>query len=301
MSPLRWDVLLVGFVLALPVLALGLRGDLSAEEVAMRIPWCLAAGWVAVALLRFASTPRMPAAARSTPAAAGRTSGRRRALRRRLTHRSRAPAGVVPAPGVLQDPRSAGSPRERRPQAAPSSTDRPRRLGSPPAEHDRGCVTDLPEFPLHLRRDAVRRRLVATTNSAGWSAAGELDRLRRGAYVLGTLPADAAASHRLLVRATLAGLRRPAVVSHQSAAVLHGLPLWDVPLDRVHVTRRPRAWNDVSGVLHVPRRPAPGRRNRWRSTASRSPTRCARRSTSPAPCRTRPPSSRSTRRCTPGC
>jgi hypothetical protein len=33
--------------------------------------------------------------------------------------------------------------------------------------------------------------------------------------------------------------------------VLHGLPLWDVPLNRVHVTRRPRAWNDVSGVLHV--------------------------------------------------
>jgi hypothetical protein len=44
-------------------------------------------------------------------------------------------------------------------------------------------------------------------------------------------------------------------VSHQSAAVLLGLPLWDVPLDRVHVTRRPRAWNDTSPVLccHVAR------------------------------------------------
>ena len=38
------------------------------------------------------------------------------------------------------------------------------------------------------------------------------------------LPPDAAASHALLARATLAGLRRPAVVSHQSAAVLLGLP-----------------------------------------------------------------------------
>ncbi|MDT0275666.1 hypothetical protein [Blastococcus goldschmidtiae] len=57
MNPLRWDVLLVGFVLALPVLALGLRGDLSAEEVVTRLPWCLAAGWGAVALLRLASTP----------------------------------------------------------------------------------------------------------------------------------------------------------------------------------------------------------------------------------------------------
>ncbi|MGY2127666.1 hypothetical protein [Blastococcus sp. SYSU DS0617] len=61
MNPLRWDVLLVGFVLALPVLALGLRGDLSAEEVVARLPWCLAAGWGAVALLRLASAPRSPA------------------------------------------------------------------------------------------------------------------------------------------------------------------------------------------------------------------------------------------------
>jgi hypothetical protein len=58
MSPLRWDVLLLGFVLALPVLAMGMRGDLTAEEVAMRLPWCLAAAWGAVAVLRFAGTPR---------------------------------------------------------------------------------------------------------------------------------------------------------------------------------------------------------------------------------------------------
>jgi hypothetical protein len=58
MNPLRWDVLLVGFVLALPVFALGLRGDLTAEEVTTRLLWCLAAGWVTVALLRWASRPR---------------------------------------------------------------------------------------------------------------------------------------------------------------------------------------------------------------------------------------------------
>ena len=63
MNPLRWDVLLVGFLLAIPVLALGLRGDLSADEVMMRLPWCLAAGWGAVALLRLAGTPRTPAPA----------------------------------------------------------------------------------------------------------------------------------------------------------------------------------------------------------------------------------------------
>jgi hypothetical protein len=58
MNPLRWDVLLAGFVLSLPVLALGMRGDLTVDEVTTRLLWCLAAGWVAVALLRLASTPR---------------------------------------------------------------------------------------------------------------------------------------------------------------------------------------------------------------------------------------------------
>jgi hypothetical protein len=60
MSPLRWDVLLVGFVLALPVLALGLRGDLTTEEMMNRLPWCLAAGWGVVALVRAVTAPRAP-------------------------------------------------------------------------------------------------------------------------------------------------------------------------------------------------------------------------------------------------
>ena len=62
MSPLRWDVLAVGLVLALPVLALYLRGDFTIDEVAVRLPWCLAAAWGAVALLRWAGTPRRPPA-----------------------------------------------------------------------------------------------------------------------------------------------------------------------------------------------------------------------------------------------
>ena len=72
MSPLRWDVLLAGFVLSLPVLALGLRGDLTIEEMTTRVLWCLAAGWGAVALLRLASTPRRTtgSASKSRPAPA---------------------------------------------------------------------------------------------------------------------------------------------------------------------------------------------------------------------------------------
>jgi len=67
MSPFRWDVLLVGFVLAMPVLALGLRGDLTTEEMVTRLPWCLAAGWGVVALLRAVTTPRATPAKRARP------------------------------------------------------------------------------------------------------------------------------------------------------------------------------------------------------------------------------------------
>ena len=69
MSPLRWDVLLAGFVLSLPVLALGLRGDLTAEEVTNRVLWCMAAGWGAVALLRLATAPRTTTEPKPRPTA----------------------------------------------------------------------------------------------------------------------------------------------------------------------------------------------------------------------------------------
>ena len=76
MSPLRWDVLLVGFVLAVPVLALGLRGDLSTEEMMTRVLWCLLAGWVVVGLIRFATTPHTPVAqAKANPAESGPPEG----------------------------------------------------------------------------------------------------------------------------------------------------------------------------------------------------------------------------------
>ncbi|MDK3257388.1 hypothetical protein [Blastococcus capsensis] len=70
MNPFRWDVLLVGFVLAVPVLALGLRGDFTTEEVVSRLPWCLAAGWAAVALLRAVVAPPKPAPERGCRPAA---------------------------------------------------------------------------------------------------------------------------------------------------------------------------------------------------------------------------------------
>jgi hypothetical protein len=75
MSPFRWDVLLVGFVLAVPVVALGLRGDLSAEETMTRVLWCLAAGWAVVAVLRLATAPPAPTVKKKTAATPHASSG----------------------------------------------------------------------------------------------------------------------------------------------------------------------------------------------------------------------------------
>ncbi|WP_433195147.1 hypothetical protein ACQP1G_40530 [Nocardia sp. CA-107356] len=64
-------------------------------------------------------------------------------------------------------------------------------------------------------------------------------RVRRGHYL------DAASAvglsgterHLVAVRAASASVSRDAVVSHVSAAVVHELPLWSVPISRVHMTR----------------------------------------------------------------
>lgn len=82
---------------------------------------------------------------------------------------------------------------------------------------------------------------------------GILRSLQRGAYMPSVAldPLDQRQRHRMKIRATLAGLRRPAVISHASAAILHGIPLWSVPLGLVHVTRRPPASSDRSSRLRV--------------------------------------------------
>ncbi|MGK5115284.1 type IV toxin-antitoxin system AbiEi family antitoxin domain-containing protein [Geodermatophilus sp. CPCC 205506] len=77
---------------------------------------------------------------------------------------------------------------------------------------------------------------------------GDLERLQRGAYLA---PGTDVERHRLVVAATVAGLRRPGVVSHTSAAVLHGLPLWGTSTTRVHLIRRPPAAGSGSARVHL--------------------------------------------------
>jgi predicted transcriptional regulator of viral defense system len=109
-------------------------------------------------------------------------------------------------------------------------------------------VTDLQ--PGVLRRAAAVADGLTDRELAGMVRRGELRRLQRGAYVEEEL-AEAGARHRAVVLATTAGLRVPGAVSHLSAAVLHGLPLWKVSLRRVHVTRRPPASGSGSSRIHL--------------------------------------------------
>jgi hypothetical protein len=73
---------------------------------------------------------------------------------------------------------------------------------------------------------------------------GQWSRLSRDVYVEpGASPADEASwdrakrLHLLKTRAVVNRLGPGAVVSHQSAAVLHGLPTWGLDLSQVHVTK----------------------------------------------------------------
>ncbi|QYN32284.1 hypothetical protein K1T35_27175 [Pseudonocardia sp. DSM 110487] len=81
--------------------------------------------------------------------------------------------------------------------------------------------------------------------------AGRLTPVRRGSYVQGGLPEDVLARHVLQIRAASNELAGDAVISHLSAAVLHGLRIWGVRLDRVHVTRRRPTGGRCGALVHV--------------------------------------------------
>src|SRR6185437_15513357 len=83
--------------------------------------------------------------------------------------------------------------------------------------------------------------------------AGVWVRVRRGYYTYADLwaPLDAEGQHLTRARCVLDSLGPGVALSHVSAALAHGLTVWDVPLDRVHVTRLDGAAGRVEGgVVH---------------------------------------------------
>lgn len=107
---------------------------------------------------------------------------------------------------------------------------------------------DLPD--LHLRR-SLRAEGFTDDEVLRMLRAGDLTPVRRGSYVCGALPDDAGTRHALLVRAEVEHLADGVVLSHASAAVLHGLPVWAIPLRRVHATRARRTGGRSGTRVHV--------------------------------------------------
>ena len=104
---------------------------------------------------------------------------------------------------------------------------------------------------LVLRRELIR---------AGWSdhelrrrqRSGELLRLGRGAYVQPPgSPPQFEVRHALLVAVRDDRHAADAVLSHVSAAVLHGLSTWGLRLDRIHRTRDLRSGGRVGRGVHL--------------------------------------------------
>ena len=81
---------------------------------------------------------------------------------------------------------------------------------------------------------------------------GTLVPVRRGAYVRArSAERTRDDEHRELVFATALQLHDAAVISHGSAAVLHGLPTWPTAIDRVHVTRNRNSGGNRRAVVQV--------------------------------------------------
>lgn len=84
-------------------------------------------------------------------------------------------------------------------------------------------------------RSGVQRQCAA--RGLGWRLLEESGRAPSPVAVAGQEWRD---RHRLLIEAVVPEMAGETVVSHQSAALLYGIPLWHTPLDRVCVTRNRR-------------------------------------------------------------
>lgn len=81
---------------------------------------------------------------------------------------------------------------------------------------------------------------------------GDLRRVRPGIYMMpgeGNA-SDPVARHTTEIHAAMAKQRTPGFVSHASAAVLHGIPVWDIDLSRVHITQPGSAGGHTSPRRH---------------------------------------------------
>lgn len=101
-------------------------------------------------------------------------------------------------------------------------------------------------------------RTVAALHQEGWSSRqvqqaikdGHLVRVRRGVVSTATT-LEALDVHRRAIAAAVMVTRTPSVVSHTSAALLHGLPVRNLALEFIHLTRCSRGSGRIAGNIHL--------------------------------------------------
>lgn len=103
------------------------------------------------------------------------------------------------------------------------------------------------------RRRELRSEGASDDHIRGRRRRGELHNLRPGLYLTRDQVRESTAvdRHRALIRGFASELAKGSKLSHTSAAVLYGLPLWNVSLTRLHVSRLQHAGGHRSTWVHV--------------------------------------------------
>lgn len=105
---------------------------------------------------------------------------------------------------------------------------------------------------IELTRDLIARGF-GYEELARLARQGELDHVRRGSYARPAANLDDRQRYLRLIRATIGHCSSEAVLSNQSAAAVHGLPLWFDELDRVHVIGSERSSGKIRRYVHLRR------------------------------------------------
>ncbi|KRF17193.1 hypothetical protein ASG90_07745 [Nocardioides sp. Soil797] len=103
-----------------------------------------------------------------------------------------------------------------------------------------------------LRREALGMGLDQKTITR-LARDGTFHRVRHGAYTFGDIwrVSTPEQRHRITARAVLRTARSEALLSHVSAALEYAVPIWGMPLDEVHTTRRDgHAGRREAGIRH---------------------------------------------------
>ena len=106
-----------------------------------------------------------------------------------------------------------------------------------------------PDLSVRLRSD-LKAEGYGDAELAQLISSGQLRRVRRGGYAE-LLADDPVAKHRQLISTTMPKLSDEAVLSHMSAAAVHGLPGWPDLLGKVHVIRARPGGGRCGTVVHV--------------------------------------------------